>query len=118
MNSPRSASLDSRSGVIRRARSRSAHLVPGGQVALHAIDDLVQDARLGRATDVRHLGLDLEALGVTAAQLVEGPVGDLGEKRGIEHLVDATSVLAHGETVPARLSQIVTRRSLRAWGTG
>src|SRR3989440_8819275 len=192
MNSPRSCSLESRSGVIRGQRSRLAHLVPGGQVGLHAVDDLVQlasllrplvlqlagladggpqlvvmevrelreggvgdealaapppldlhrrgqpagetafldrstrplvsqdlrergdelpdgaarraaiqlrfedvDARLRHATDVRHLGLDLEALGLPAAQLVERPLRKVSEELRIEHLVDAASVLAH-----------------------
>src|SRR5690242_2144730 len=210
MNSPRSCSLESRSGVIRGQRSRLADLVPGGQVGLHAVDDLVQlasllrhlllqlaeladrgpqlvvievrqlreravgdealaaappldvhrrrkpagqttlldrstwplvgedlrergdevpdgparcaavqlgfedvDARLRHATDVRHLGLDLEALGLPAAQLVERPVRKIIEELRIEHLVDATSVLAHGRNGTSALLADLYKRWIR-----
>src|SRR3984893_2064052 len=216
MNSPRSCSLESRSGVIRGRRSRLAHLVPGGQVGLHAVDDLVQlasplrhlvlqlaeladggpqlvviqvrqlgecgvgdealaapppldlhrrgeaagqtalldrstrplvgedlrergdevpdgpprctaiqlgledvDARLRHATDVRHLGLDLEALGLPAAQLVERPLGKVNEELRIEHLVDTASALAHERNgTSAPLADLYKRRIRIDRGSG
>src|SRR5256884_9533598 len=75
MNSPRSCSLESRSGVIRGQRSRSAHLVPGGQVGLHAVDDLVQ-----LASPLRHLVLQLAELADGGPQLVVIAVRHLGER--------------------------------------
>src|SRR5947199_10436671 len=75
MNSPRSCSLESRSGVIRGQRSRSAHLVPGGQVGLHAVDDLVQLASL-----LRHLVFQLAELADGGPQLVVVEVRQLGER--------------------------------------
>jgi hypothetical protein len=79
--------------------------VTDGPARRPAVDLGFEDvaARLRHATDIRHLGLDLEAFGVAAAQLVERPLGEFGQKRGIEHLVDAAAALAHGGTVPARL---------------
>src|SRR5947207_2969535 len=210
MNSPRSWSLASRSGVIRGQRSRLAHLVPGGQVGLHTVDDPVQlasllrhlllqlaeladggpqlvvieirelgergvgdealaapppldvhrrsqtagqttllgrsarplvgedlrergdevpegaarrtpiqlrledvDARLGHATDVRHLGLDLEALGLPAAQLFERPLGKMNEELRIEHLVDAAP--GTGQTIPSMTGASRPRPSAAAF---
>ena len=87
--------------------------VPDGAARRTAIQLGLEDvdARLRHATDVRHLGLDLEALGLPAAQLVERPLGKVNEELRIEHLVDPASALAHERNgTSAPLADLYKRR--------
>src|SRR5262249_3310291 len=106
MNSPRSLSLDSRSGVIRPARSRLAHLVPGGQLGVHPVDHLVEPAPL-----LRHLLLQRTELADCRPQLVVVQARQRGERVvGDEVLTPPSPLDVHRGRETARQSALLDRR--------
>ena len=68
--------------------SRSDRSTRGAAIDLRLHD---VEARLREATDVRDLRLDLEALFVHRAHVVEAPVAESVEVVGSEHHVDAAT---------------------------
>ena len=99
---------ESSARIFGSAAMRSPSEPPAARRSTSACEDV--DAALGQAADVGELGLDLGALALHVAELVERAAVEPVEVLGREDPVDAALVLSHG---PVRLPRVRGYRGLR-----